>query len=35
MWDVVKAAIENNGRTLRFIGIVAALAVAAWLMSAH
>jgi hypothetical protein len=35
MWDAIKAAIESNGRTLRFIGIVATLAVAAWLISAH
>jgi len=35
MWDAIKAAIESNGRTVRFIVIIAVLAVAAWLISAH
>jgi hypothetical protein len=35
MWGAIKAAIESNGRALRFIVIIAALAAAAWLISAH
>ena len=35
MWDAIKAAIESNGRTARFIVIIAVLAVAAWLISAY
>jgi hypothetical protein len=35
MWDAIKAAIESNGRTLRFIVIIAALAAVTWLISAH
>jgi predicted negative regulator of RcsB-dependent stress response len=31
MWDAIKDAIQTNGRTLRFIAIIAALAFAAWL----
>jgi hypothetical protein len=35
MWDVVKEAIQSNGRTLRFIAIIAVLAAVAWIMSTH
>jgi hypothetical protein len=35
MWDAIKDAIQSNGRTARFIGIIAALATVAWLMSMH
>lgn len=33
MWEAVKHAIDSTGRTVRFIGILAALASAAWLLS--
>jgi len=33
MWDVIKDAIQTNGRTLRFIAIILALGVLAWIMS--
>lgn len=32
MWDVIKAAIQGNGPTVRFIAIIAVLALAAWLI---
>lgn len=35
MWDAVKEAIQSNGRTLRFIAIIAVLALAAWTLSTH
>jgi hypothetical protein len=31
MWDAVKEAIQTNERTLRFIAIVAVLALTAWI----
>jgi hypothetical protein len=34
MWDTIKAAIQSNGTTARFVVIIAVLAVAAWLMQA-
>jgi hypothetical protein len=30
MWDVIKIAIQSNGMTVRFIAIIAVLAMAAW-----
>ena len=35
MWDVIKAAIQGNGTTIRFIAIIAALAAASLLISLH
>jgi hypothetical protein len=35
MWDAVREAIQSTGRTLRFIAIIAVLAVVAWMLSAH
>jgi hypothetical protein len=35
MWDAVKDAIQTTGRTLRFIAIIAVLALLAWVMSPH
>jgi hypothetical protein len=35
MWDVIRDAIQSNERTLRFIAIIVAIAVGAWLMSPH
>jgi hypothetical protein len=34
MWDAIKAAIQSNGNTARFIVIIAVLAMAAWLIQA-
>lgn len=33
MWDAVKEAIQSTGRTLRFITIIAVLALVAWILS--
>jgi len=30
MWDAIKAAIESNATTVRFIAIIIVLAAAAW-----
>lgn len=35
MWEAVKEAIQTTGRTLRFIAIIAVLALAGWIMSPH
>jgi hypothetical protein len=35
MWETVKEAIQSNGRTLRFIAIIAVLVLAAWILSPH
>jgi hypothetical protein len=35
MWDAIKHAIDSTGRTVRFIGILAALAAVTWLLSPH
>jgi hypothetical protein len=35
MWKAVKEAIQTTGRTLRFIAIIAVLALVAWIMSPH
>ncbi len=35
MWRAVEEAIQTTGRTLRFIAIIAALALVAWIMSPH
>ena len=35
MWNAVKEAIQTTGRTLRFIAIIAVLALVAWIMSPH
>jgi predicted negative regulator of RcsB-dependent stress response len=35
MWEAVKEAIQSNGRTLRFIAIIAVLVLAAWILSPH
>jgi hypothetical protein len=35
MWDVVKDAIQSNARTLRFIAIITALAILAWITYAR
>jgi len=32
MWDAVKEAIQSNERTLRFIAIIVALALVAWIV---
>ena len=32
MWDAIKAAIQSNGTTVRFIAIIIVLAIAAWFM---
>jgi hypothetical protein len=34
MWDAIKAAIQSNGTTARFIVIIAVLVMAAWLIQA-
>ena len=34
MWDTIKAAIQSNGTTARFIVIIAVLVMAAWLIQA-
>jgi hypothetical protein len=34
MWDAIKAAIQSNGTTARFIAIIAVLVMAAWLIQA-
>jgi hypothetical protein len=31
MWDAIKAAIQSNATTVRFIAIIIALAIVAWL----
>jgi len=31
MWDTIKAAIQTNATTVRFIAIIIVLAAAAWL----
>jgi hypothetical protein len=35
MWEAVRDAIQTNGRTVRFIAIVAVLALLTWLVSSH
>jgi hypothetical protein len=35
MWDAIRDAIESNGRTLRFVLVIAVLVAAAWFISAH
>jgi hypothetical protein len=30
MWDAIKAAIQSNATTLRFIAIIIVLALVAW-----
>jgi hypothetical protein len=35
MWDAVRDAIQTTGRTLRFIVIIAVLAVVTWILSPH
>lgn len=35
MWKAVKEAIQTTGQTLRFIAIIAMLALVAWIMSPH
>ena len=30
MWDAIKAAIQSNATTVRFIAIIIVLAAAAW-----
>jgi hypothetical protein len=35
MWNAVRDAIQSNGRTLRFIAILAALALVTWVVSPH
>jgi hypothetical protein len=32
MWDAIKAAIQSNSTTARFILIIAVLVMAAWLI---
>lgn len=34
MWDAIKAAIQSNSTTARFIVIIAVLVMAAWLVQA-
>ena len=33
MWEAIKHAIDSTGRTVRFIGILAAMAIVAWLLT--
>lgn len=35
MWKAVREAIQTTGRTLRFIAIIAVLALLAWIMAPH
>jgi hypothetical protein len=35
MWDAVREAIKTTGETVRFIVIIAVLAVVAWFLSTH
>jgi hypothetical protein len=35
MWKAVRDAIQTTGRTLRFIAIIAVLALVTWIMSPH
>lgn len=35
MWDVIKTAIQSNGMTMRFIVIIAVLAMGTWLVALH
>ena len=35
MWDTIRDAIQSNGRTLRLIAIITALALVTWLLSPY